>query len=128
MRQEILNWWEQAKEDFKNAQMNYNNSAYYVAVFLCQQSAEKGLKAVFMIKRGESPGKTHSLVYLAKQVHVPQEFIDFLVSLTPEFVSTRYPDVSGEIPARLYTESLTKEIIKKTRGFMTWLKNQMQKQ
>jgi HEPN domain-containing protein len=128
MRQEILNWWEQAQEDFKNAQLNYHNKAYYVAVFLCQQSVEKGLKTVFMLKKRESPGKTHSLVYLAKQIAVPKEFIDFLVSLTPEFVSTRYPDVSGEIPARLYTESLTKEILEKTRGFMSWLKKQIEKQ
>ena len=128
MRQEILNWWEQSEEDFKNAQLNFNNKAYYVAVFLCQQAVEKGLKAVFMVKKRESPGKTHSLVYLAKKISVPAEFIDFLVSLTPEFVSTRYPDVSGEIPARLYTESLTKGILEKTGGFMSWLRNQMQKQ
>ncbi|MBS3169571.1 HEPN domain-containing protein [Candidatus Woesearchaeota archaeon] len=127
MRQEILNWWEQAGEDFKNAKLNYDGKAYYVAVFLCQQAVEKGLKAVFMIQKKESPGKTHSLVYLAKEIRVPKEFIDFLVSLTPEFVSTRYPDVSGEIPARLYTDGLAKEILKKTGGFMSWLGNQMRK-
>ena len=128
MRREIENWWQQAEIDLQNAGMNLNNKAYYVAVFLCQQATEKGLKAFFMLTKKESPGVTHSLIYLAKETKVPKEFIDFLAKLTPEFIATRYPDVADEIPARLYTEGLAKDFLEKTRGLMTWLRNQMQKQ
>ncbi len=127
MRQEIKNWWEQAEIDLKNAEMNLKNDAYYLCVFLCQQAIEKGLKAFFMLKKKESPGMTHSLIYLATETAVPKIFFDFLARLTPEFVSTRYPDMSDDIPARLYTKGLAAEILTKAKELMLWLKDQMMK-
>lgn len=128
MRKEIENWWQQAEIDFQNAEMNLKNKAYYVAVFLCQQAVEKGLKAYFMFKKQDSPGVTHSLLFLAKETNVPKEFMDFLAKLTPEFIATRYPDVADEIPAKLYTEGLAKEFIEETKRFIIWLRSQMPKQ
>ena len=127
MRKEIENWWEQAKIDLKNAEVNLNQNIYYVCVFLCQQAVEKGLKSYFMIQRGESPGTTHSLIYLATSCHVPQEHIDFLVKLTPEFIATRYPDVADEIPARLYTEKTAQDILNQSKRVFVWLEKQIKK-
>ncbi len=128
MRKEIENWWTQANRDLITAQNSFESGDYYASVFWCQQSIEKALKAYFMVIKQESPGVTHSLLFLAKETKVPKEFMDFLVKLTPEFIATRYPDVADEIPAKLYTEGSAKEFLEKTGRFMTWLRGQMPKQ
>jgi len=121
MRKEIENWWKQANIDLKNAEMNYENGAYYVAVFLCQQATEKALKTYYMLVKKTPPELTHSLIYLANETGVPGEFFDFLAGLTPEFVTTRYPDAAGDVPANLYTKNNTKEILDETKRFIEWL-------
>jgi len=38
----------------------------YIAAFLSQQAAEKALKALFICKLRDSPGKTHSFSFWVK--------------------------------------------------------------
>jgi HEPN domain-containing protein len=45
MRQESVNWYKQAMEDFDTAQKIFSLKKYYASSFFCQQSAEKILKA-----------------------------------------------------------------------------------
>ena len=128
MRKEIENWWEQAKKDLEVAGKNYVGADYYIACFLCQQAVEKGLKALFILKKGKSPGQTHSLIFLAKEIPVPREFYDLLQSLTPEFIITRYPDVAGDAPFKLYSEEKTKQYLDKARRLLQWIEVQIKKQ
>lgn len=127
MRKDAENWWKQALEDFDTARVNFENKKYYAAVFFCQQAIEKGLKSLFIIKKKKPPGVTHSLIYLAKEVGVPKKFFSPLKKITPEFVTTRYPDVVGEVPAKLYDEVIAKEFLKESKKVIRWLKNQISK-
>lgn len=128
MREEILNWWKQAKKDFETAKHNKESGDHYAAVFFCQQAVEKGLKTLFIIKKGVSSGPTHSLLFLAKECGLPNSFFTFLKELTPEFVATRYPDIVEEAPFELYDEHISSKFIKETEVLMKWLENQIEKQ
>jgi len=128
MREEVTNWWEQAKRDLVTARNSDKSGDYYAAVFFCQQAAEKGLKALYILKLRESPGTTHSLVYLADKLKIPKNFFQLLKELTPEFVTTRYPDVVGEVPYKLYDEELAQEFIKGTEELIKWIESQMPRQ
>ena len=74
MRKEILNWWKRAEKDLEIAGHCIKSKDYYAAVFFCQQSVEKGLKALIM-KKGKQPDIiSHSLIYLGKRIKVPETF------------------------------------------------------
>ena len=126
-RPEIRNWWEQAKRDLITAKNCEKSKDYYASVFFCQQAVEKGLKALFILRKRKSPGTSHSLVYLAKETKVPEKFLKLLKNLTPEFVITRYPDVAGEVPHKLYDESIARDFIKQSQELMKWLKSKIER-
>lgn len=61
-------------------------------MFLCQQAAEKAMKAVMLEREGEII-KIHDLVILAKKVNAPEEIIQNAKELTLAYTYTRYPDL-----------------------------------
>ena len=128
MRKEIKNLWEQAEKDLEVAGKNFKLKEYYVTAFFCQQSIEKSLKALFRIKKLMDSGKTHSLIYLAEETKIPKKFYSFLRNLTPEFIMTRYPDISEEVPFKLYDKKTTGSYLIKSKELIRWIKNQINKQ
>jgi HEPN domain-containing protein len=128
MRKEVERLWQQAEEDLEVAEKNFKLKEYYVVAFFCQQSVEKALKTLFKIKKSKDSGKTHSLIYLAEEIGAPKKFYNFLRNLTPEFIMTRYPDISEEVPYKLYDAETTKDYLDKSKELMKWAKNQINKQ
>lgn len=122
MRAEVLRFWEQAQEDLDTARYNRAGGKLYAAAFFCQQAAEKALKALYMHQTKEPPPSTHSLVALARFVQAPQSFRRFLKELTTEYVVSRYPNATDEVPARLYDEETVDEYIAKTQEVLEWVK------
>ncbi|MFB6246321.1 MAG: HEPN domain-containing protein [Candidatus Pacearchaeota archaeon] len=128
MREESKIFLEQSKKDIEAAKKNIKIKEYYVSAFLCQQSAEKALKALYIEKRAESPGQTHSLIYLAKETKVPKKYFQILSDLTPEFITTRYPDAAGETPYKLYHKDKVEKYINELEELLKWIENQVKKQ
>ena len=50
MRKEVEEWWKQALKDLDSAEKNLNIEEFYLTAFLCQQSVEKALKALYILK------------------------------------------------------------------------------
>lgn len=95
MREEVKNWWEQANKDFNAAKDSFNCGHFEWACFQMQQSAEKALKAVLILKENKII-KTHDLVFLADKAHLPLELKETCKELTLMYLPVRYPD-SAEI-------------------------------
>lgn len=125
MRKEAVNWWKQAKRDLITAENCKNSGDYYACAFFCQQSVEKGLKALFIVINRTNPDKSHSLIYLASETKVPSEFNKFLRELTPEFVTTRYPDAAYGTPYELYSDEMVTDILEKSKEVILWIDSQM---
>ncbi len=124
MRQETLNWWEQAKADLGAARKNIEVKEYGVAVFLCQQATEKALKALHIeLKREEA--FTHDLVGLGISVKIPAKLLDNLRDLGPEYVVSRYPDASYGAPYKLYTKEKAEMRHKQAREVIGWVKSRL---
>ena len=83
-------WIAKARSDLKAAQYNFDGDHFDVSVFLCQQAAEKALKAVYIKKFGKLE-KTHDLVLLARKVALPLHLLKLCKELTLAYVYTRYP-------------------------------------
>ena len=92
MSDEVKKWFNLAENDFKSAKKNFKMKIYYISAFLCQQSIEKGLKALY-IKKYNKLWKIHDLIELAKKVDANSEIIDVCAKLNSTSIETRYPDV-----------------------------------
>jgi len=127
MRREVEHWWLQALKDMDSARKNFDIEEYHLTAFLCQQSVEKALKAVYMHRLKESPGATHSLVFLGREVGVPQEYHNGLRRLSPDFVITRYPDAAQAVPHELYDEGIGAERIEIAEKVLEWASQELKR-
>lgn len=126
MREEIEMWWKQALKDLEAAEKNLRIEEFYVTAFLCQQTVEKALKALYIKKLKETP-ITHSLVYLGRKVGIPEELGGYLKKITPDFVISRYPDATQTTPYELYDEDIARERIDIAKRVVEWVKRELEK-
>ncbi|MGB9596671.1 MAG: HEPN domain-containing protein [Candidatus Poribacteria bacterium] len=122
-RKEAFRWLAQAEEEIKDVEFLMNAKRYYLSLFLCQQSAEKALKAYIYFKEEEHL-HTHSvsdLIKLASEIDSDFSSIKSAKRLDDYYIPTRYPNgLPGDIPAKYYDDpeevkralNLSKEIIK----------------
>ncbi|MFP4524434.1 MAG: HEPN domain-containing protein [Candidatus Woesearchaeota archaeon] len=125
MRRDIEVWWKQAQKDHENAQKNYKTGEYYLVAFLTQQAIEKALKAYYLHLKEEFADKTHSLVYLGKQVGLPAKLLTIVRKVNPDFIFTRYPDMEGVPPYEAYDETIAQERLEQGREVLAWIESKM---
>ena len=116
----------QANKDLDTARHCISSQDYYACAFFCHQAVEKGLKALYIEKRRASPGTTHSLIYLASEVDMPDDFFSFLRQLTPVFVTTRDPDAAYGVPYELYDRTIAGEILDKSSEVIEWIASRIE--
>lgn len=126
MREEVKNWWLQAKADLISAKNCITSKDYYLGVFSCQQAVEKALKALCLIKIREIP-KGHSIIYLAQKIKVPKEMFSGIRDLNPEYLITRYPDMAAGIPAHMYDKEIADRHYNTAKNVLKWVEKQIQK-
>lgn len=112
---EARRWFDEAGSDLAFARIGHREGFHSKVCFLCQQAAEKALKAL-AYGDGERYVPGHSL----------QDLVDRLVSRHPDleslrdlcrlldqyYVPTRYPNaLPGGVPHRSYTEGQAREAI-----------------
>jgi len=92
MRKEVKEWWKQSKRDLITAENCKNSKDYYAGAFFCQQSVEKGLKALYIAKKRMFSGAT-PLVDIPRHRDRPA----IRISQIPETIDAgvRYHAVSG---------------------------------
>lgn len=104
---EAIRWLIQAEEEFKDASDLMEAGRFYLSLFLCQQSAEKALKA-FIYMKEEEPIFSHSVAVLLKMaIELDKDFgpLKGAKRLDDYYIPTRYPNgLPGEIPARYYDD------------------------
>ena len=127
MRTEIKNWWEQGKRDLVSAENSLKSKDYYLCAFMCQQAVEKGLKALLMLKTRERTFLTHSLIELGKRAKIPNNLLDHLRRLAPEYTISRYPDVTETLPYENYNLEIAQDRLKRAKEAFKWLDIQMKK-
>ena len=91
-------WVRQADHDLENARKNLDIEAYDVCLVLCEQAAEKILKALYIKERQEEPPRTHSLRKLIELTDMPEEALKLVAELDSYYMVLRYPDVGDIVP------------------------------
>jgi len=111
IRDEVLNWFEEAKADLKHSKSSIDIGDYNWACFAAHQAAEKALKALILHTLGEYP-RGHDLVKLYSMVKsIVRIELDMksLVVLSTYYTQARYPNAGLERPSREITREQAKE-------------------
>lgn len=126
MRIEIENWLKQSEADFNTAKNSLKSKDYYASVFWSQQSIEKAFKALCLLKLKEIP-KSHSIIYFAQKLKVPEKLLSGIRDLNPEYLITRYPDMAEGIPSEVYDIKIATRHQGTVKEVLKWVKKQIQK-
>lgn len=124
-----INYWiEIAEYDLKTAGAMLKSKRYLYVGFMCHQTIEKILKALYAKKTNDTPPYTHNLLFLSEKCGILNKLdeskITFLKDLQPLNIEARYPGYKNFIYKNL-TVSKAKEILKNTRTFLKWIKNML---
>ncbi len=94
----------------------FGGGRYFYTIFMCHLSIEKVLKGFYSQKSGETPPKTHNLLYLVEIIGLefPDELYDFVFTINRVSVPTRYPDDLQRI-LEDYTKERTEDILKRSK-------------
>ena len=125
MRPEAQAWWEESQAELEGARHLLESRDYHLCAFMCQQTVEKSLKALWIHKRRELPPKTHDLADLAGQLGAPDTLASSLLALTPLFATTRYPDAANGVPARMFNEEIARARLRDAEEVMAWCRSDL---
>lgn len=119
-------WLLLAEEDFEMANIAFNNDKYLFSAFHLQQSIEKSLKAIYILKKDSQPPYIHDLnklyILLKDELDLPLEnYYKLFSALTPFYVQARYPSYK-ENTMKTLTKNILIKYIETAKGFLSWLK------
>ena len=101
-------WFRQAEQDLEDAGFNRQGGRYNLACFLCQQAAEKAVKA-YLYRRGAEDVWGNSLIDLCEDAKIFEMYFDTIKSdarqLDKYYDITRYPGyLPNGIPAEAFDD------------------------
>ena len=124
MRKEIENWIEQAKSDLAAARNSLKSKNFDWACFQSQQAAEKALKAVYL-KKFSTLKKVHDLLFLTRELNLPENLLTSCIKLNRVYIETRYPSPDEEIPSKLFGNSEAETAITLAERIIQWAEKQL---
>lgn len=124
MRKEIENWLEQAKSDLAAAKNSLKSRNFDWACFQSQQAAEKALKACYL-QKFDKLRKIHDLLFLGKELNLPENLLIFCTKLTRVYIETRYPTPDEEIPAKRFRSDEAETAITMAEDIVQWAEKQL---
>ncbi|MEI7961293.1 MAG: HEPN domain-containing protein [archaeon] len=116
-------WLQKAGTDFVHAQQSLELASLDWAQLAAQQSAEKALKAV-LILRGFGLIKIHDLQMLARNADAPKEIITHASTLNSFYTISRYPDVDLDMTEEQMLKA-TQDAIESAKAVIEWCKRQI---
>jgi HEPN domain-containing protein len=119
---EAARWLAQARSDLAFAEVGAREGYHAQACFLCQQAAEKALKALHYLA-GARVVLGHSVVELleglvARHAHLAA-LREAAQQLDQFYVPTRYPNgLPGGVPAQVFSQAQSAGAIEQARRFV----------
>ncbi len=118
-------WFKIAEYDLETAEAMYKTKRYLYVGFMCHQCIEKMLKGIYVAINNEAPPRIHNLARLLEIIeldkNIPEDLLDFLLTLNPLNIATRYPDYKFELINEI-DHDYAAELISETRRLFEWLK------
>ncbi len=131
MRDEVRWWLAASESDLAAARTLLDAGSYHHAAFLCQQAAEKALKALLLGRLGAFP-KTHASVDLlerwkAEGGAVPAGLETAARDLDRDYIDSRYPNGVGGEPAKFYDRTIAEARIRYAESISSHARAELQR-
>ena len=126
MSERSIDWLRQAEADLKHARNSIELGDFEWACFTAQQSAEKGLKAVY--EKMNMKAKGHSILGLLKGLsnyyNISEKFYSYGRILSRYYIEARYPNGFPEgAPIDYFDENMAKEAVNASDEILKWCKD-----
>jgi HEPN domain-containing protein len=126
MPERAKDWLKQAEADLKHAHNSIEDGDYEWACFAAQQTAEKGLKAIYENMNMDVKG--HSILGLLKGLvayyKVPERFYSYGRILSRYYIEARYPNGFPEgAPIDYFDKDMAREAINAAGEILGWCKD-----
>lgn len=106
-----VNWLRQAEEDLRWAKDSLTTAHFAGVCFLCQQVAEKSVKALAYF-RGADLVRGHSVLAICEELGLNGPVREAAARLDLYYITTRYPDaMPAGTPFEQFIESQAKEAV-----------------
>ncbi len=119
----VAHWVERAEYDLDTAKAMLDTGRYLYVGYMCQQAAEKLLKAIIAQQNKENL-PIHNLSRLVEVAeiknHLNSEQFNFLAELTPYCIEARYGDFKESL-SEIINEQKAKDVYAKTQEIFKWL-------
>jgi len=125
LRPEATLWLKLSDTDLRTAGRLLDIGIHYASVFFAQQSAEKALKALWIVKKAELAPRTHNLVMLARELGGDESLVEAAAELAPEYVLTRYVTPEVALPDELYSEESARLHFAAAQAIRDWVASQL---
>lgn len=121
--QKVAYWVDIARYDLETARQMQRTKRYLYTVFMCQQSIEKLLKAIYLLKFKKEAPRSHNLVYLESlaSLAIDDQQQNLLAELTAYYIEGRYPNYKVKLSA-LLSRRKAGVILGRTEVLFRWLK------
>lgn len=123
MANRAADWLRQGRADLKHARSVMSSGSFEWSCFAAQQSAGKGIKAVFIGKGMEAwgHGLTALLSELRQRIGVSAELLESAKILDKHYIPTRYPNgFDTGAPTDFYSESEARDAIQNAEGIIAF--------
>ncbi|MBI4727802.1 HEPN domain-containing protein [candidate division TA06 bacterium] len=119
----VKHWLERSKYDLDTAKVMFQARRYLYVAFMCQQSAEKMLKAIIS-HNGKRPAPVHSLLRLAELAGLElkeEERKDFYNTLSAYCINARYAEYKERL-SEICNRAEAERILEQTEKEWKWLR------
>ncbi len=122
----VEHWLDIAEYDFETAAAMQKSGRYLYTVFMCQQSLEKLLKAIFIQQKGIEAPRTHNLTYLFELLNLPTqtEYLQTMARLNAYYIKGRYPAYKQKLSLML-DQKTAQTLLNETQDIFKWLKSRL---
>jgi HEPN domain-containing protein len=115
-----LRWLEQAEDELDAADKLRQHGKHYLVCYLCQQVADKALKAI-LYAAGAASVRGHSVGQLCREAaRLLPELItveEKAVPLDAYYIPTRYPNsLPDSVPARVYRDDQSADALARAQA------------
>ena len=120
-------WFMQAEDDLSWAFCSFEGEKYAQTCFICQQIAEKALKAL-ALNLGAYQVRSHSLRTIAEELKINGEIEKAALVLDQYYISARYPDAFAEgMPSYYFTKEQAEHAISLAKIVLDTVRSELEK-
>ena len=125
LRKAVDFWKRSALDNLKTAEAMLKSKRYNFTMFMCHQTLEAALKALYIASKKSRPPYIHKLPKLLGEIGLlpPLDIDQTILKVDAHYIKARY--FEDRFNTKVYNEKNTRELISLTKEALQWLLNQI---